>query len=153
MNEKRPISKPPFYKQETPDSCAVACLRSVLHFYDHVADEASLREMCGATSSGTLADDVVKCAHTLSFEAQKEYTNLELLQQHLAANRFPILYINLLFIDGIDSVHAVVATELQDQFLRVIDPLEGERSFPLPAFESSWQMLNNLAIVVWKSET
>jgi hypothetical protein len=54
---------------------------------------------------------------------------------YLAANRFPILYINLLFIDGIDSVQAVIATELHDQFLRVIDPLEGERSFPLPAFE------------------
>jgi hypothetical protein len=58
----------------------------------------------------------------------------------------------LLFIDGIDSVHAVIATELQDQFLRVIDPLEGERSFLLPAFESSWQMLNNLAIIVWKPQ-
>ncbi len=107
--------------------------------------------MCATTSSGTLSDDLVKCARALGFKAQKEYANLEMLQQHLAANRFPILYINLLFIDGIDSVHAVIATELQDQFLRVIDPLEGERSFPLPAFESSWLMLNNLVIVVWKS--
>jgi ABC-type bacteriocin/lantibiotic exporter with double-glycine peptidase domain len=152
MQEKKPISKPLFHRQQTPDSCAVACLRSVLHFYDHVAEEISLREMCGTTSSGTLADDLVKCARALGFEAQKEYANLEMLRGHLTANRFPILYLNLLFIDGIDSVHAVIATELQDQFLRVIDPLEGERSFPLPAFESSWQMLNNLAIIVWKSQ-
>jgi ABC-type bacteriocin/lantibiotic exporter with double-glycine peptidase domain len=127
----------------------VACLRSVLHFYDHVADEASLRKMCGTTSLGTWADDVVKCARSLGFSAQKEYANLEMLTGYLAANRFPILYINLLFIDDIDSVHAVIATELLDQFLRVFDPLEGERSLPLPAFESSWQMLNNLAIIVW----
>jgi len=152
MNEKKPTSKPLFFRQETPDSCAVACLRSVLCGYGYVADEASLRELCGTTSSGTLSDDVIKCARTLGFAAQKEYANLELLQQHLAANRFPILYINLLFIDGIDSVHAVIATELQEPFLRVIDPLEGERSFPLSAFESSWQMLNNLAIVVWKPQ-
>jgi ABC-type bacteriocin/lantibiotic exporter with double-glycine peptidase domain len=152
MSEKRPISKPPFHRQETPDSCAVACLRSVLHFYGHVSDEASLRELCGTTSSGTLSDDLVKCARTLGFEAQKEYSNPELLHQHLAADRFPILYINLFFIDGIDSVHAVIATELQDQLILVIDPLEGERLLPLPAFERCWQMLNNLAIIVSPSQ-
>jgi ABC-type bacteriocin/lantibiotic exporter with double-glycine peptidase domain len=130
----------------------VACLRSVLHFYGHVVDEAALRKLCGTTASGTVADDLIKCAHALGFEAQKEYANLEMLKGFLIADRFPILYLNLLFIDGIDSVHAVIATELQDQILRVIDPLEGERSFPLAAFESSWQMLNNLAIVVWKSQ-
>jgi ABC-type bacteriocin/lantibiotic exporter with double-glycine peptidase domain len=151
MNEKKPTLRPLFHRQETPDSCAIACLRSVLHCYGFVMDEAALRKLCGTTSSGTLSDDLVKCARTLGFEAQKEYANLELLQQHLAANRFPILYINLLFIDGIDSVHAVIATDLYDQILRVIDPLEGERSFSLPAFQSSWQVLNNLAIIVWKS--
>lgn len=130
MTKKRPTSKPPFCKQETPDSCAVACLRSVLHFYDQVADEASLRQLCGTNSSGTLSDDLVKCAQTLGFEAKKEYSNLESLRQHLAANRFPILYLNLLFVDGIDSVHAVVATELQDQFLNVLDLLKGSVLFP-----------------------
>ncbi len=151
MNEKKPLSKPPFHRQETPDSCAVACLRSVLHFYGHVSDEAALRELCGTTSSGTLSDDLVKCSQALGFEAQKEYSSLKLLKQHLAATHLPILYLNLLFIDGYDSVHAVVATDLKDQFIIVIDPLEGERSLPLSAFESSWQMLNNLAIIVWKS--
>lgn len=71
-----------------------------------------------------------------------------MLKEYFAANRFPILYINLLLVDGFDSVHAVVATELQDQALKVIDPLEGERSLPLSAFEKSWQVLNNLAIIV-----
>jgi ABC-type bacteriocin/lantibiotic exporter with double-glycine peptidase domain len=93
----------------------------------------------------------VKGARSLGFEATKEYSNLDLLRQHLALNRFPILYLNLLFIDGIDSVHAVIVTELQDQFLHVIDPLEGERSLPLSGFEQSWQMLNNLAIIIWPS--
>lgn len=152
MMKKSPILKPPFCKQETPDSCAVACLRSVLHVYGHASDEAALRQLSGTTSSGTLSDDLVNCARSLGFEAQKEYSNLDLLRQHLAASRFPILYINLLFIDGFDSVHAVVATELQDQSLQVIDPLEGERVFSLPAFEKSWQLLNNLAIIVWPSQ-
>lgn len=148
MKKKEPTSKPLFCRQETPDSCAVACLRSVLQSYGHVVDEASLRQQCGTTESGTLADDLVKCARTLGFAAEKEYSNLELLRQHLADNLFPILYINLLFIDGFDSVHAVVATEFEDQFIHIIDPLEGERSIPLVAFEKSWQMLNNLTILV-----
>ena len=93
MKEKKPTSKPPFLRQEPPDSCAVACLRSILLFYDHVVDEAALRKLCGTTSSGTLSDDIVMCARVLGFEAQKEYSNVELLQQHLTANRFPILYI------------------------------------------------------------
>jgi ABC-type bacteriocin/lantibiotic exporter with double-glycine peptidase domain len=149
--KKGPTLKPPFRGQETPDSCAVACLRSVLHAYGHIVDEATLRELCGTTSSGTLSDDLVKGARSLGFEANKEYSNLDLLRQHLALNRFPILYLNLLFIDGFDSVHAVVVTELQDQFLYVIDPIEGERSLPLAGFEQSWQMLNNLAIIIWPS--
>ena len=107
--------------------------------------------VCGTTSTGTLADDLVKGAHALDFEARKEYSTPALLRQHLAANRFPILYLNMLFIDGFDSVHAVVATELQEESLHVIDPLEGERDFILPAFEKFWQMLNNLAIIVLPS--
>ena len=152
MNEERPISKPPFHRQETPDSCAVACLRSVLHFCGHVADEATLRALCGTSSSGTLSDDLVKCARGLGFEAHKEYSKLEMLEQHLSAGRFPILYVNLVFIDGTDSIHAVIATGMQSQFIHIIDPLEGERVLPLPAFEKSWQLLNNLAIIIGKSE-
>ncbi len=95
-----------------------------------------------------MSDDLVKCARTLGFAAEKEYSNLELLRQYLSVNLFPILYVNLLFIDGIDSVHAVVTTEFGDQFIDVIDPLAGERSIFIAAFEKSWQMLNNLAILV-----
>ena len=148
MTKKRPISKPPFCRQETPDSCAVACLRSIVQSYGHVVDEAFLRQQCGTTESGTLADDVVKCARTFGLAAEKEYANLDRLRQYLAANLFPILYVNLFFIDGIDSVHALVATEFEEQFINVIDPLAGERSIPLSAFEKSWQMLNNLTILV-----
>jgi ABC-type bacteriocin/lantibiotic exporter with double-glycine peptidase domain len=126
----------------------VACLRSVLQNYGHVVDETSLRQQCGTTESGTLSDDLVKCARTLGFVAEKEYSSLDRLRQHLANKLFPILYVNLLFIDGFDSVHAVVATEFEEQFINVIDPLEGERSISLAAFEKSWQMLNNLAIIV-----
>jgi len=148
MTKKRPISKPPFCRQETPDSCAVACLRSVLQSYGHVVDETALRRQCGTTESGTFADDLVKCARTLGFAAEKEYSNVARLQQHLAANLFPILYVNLFFIDGTNSVHAVVATEFEDQYINIIDPLTGERLIPLFAFEKSWHMLNNLAILV-----
>ena len=152
MTKKGPISKPPFCRQETPDSCAVACLRSVLQNYGHVVDEAALRQQCGTTESGTFSDDLVKCARTLGFAAEKEYSSLDRLRQHLAANLFPILYVNLLFIDGIDSIHAVVATDIKDQFINIIDPLAGERSIPLPAFEKSWQLLNNLAILVYQKQ-
>ena len=96
-----------------------------------------------------MSDDLVKCARTLGFAAEKEYSNLDRLRQHLATNLFPILYVNLFFIDGIDSVHAVVATEFEDQFINIIDPLTGERLIPLSAFEKSWQMLNSLAILVY----
>lgn len=92
--------------------------------------------MCGTTAPGTLADDLVKCARALGFQAQKEYANLEMLKGYLVENHFPILYINLLFIDGIDSVHAVIVTELQDQLLLVIDPLEGERPSPCPPLKA-----------------
>lgn len=127
----------------------MACLRSVLQGYGHALDEASLRRQCGTNESGTLSDDLVKCAQTLGFAAKKEYTHVEQLRQHLSANLFPIIYLNLLFIDGIDTVHAVVVTEFDNQTVTVLDPLEGERFFPRAAFEKSWHMLNNLAILVY----
>ncbi len=148
MPRKKPRSQPLFYPQETPDSCAVACLRSILNFYGQSLTEKSLRELCGTTASGTLSDDLVKCAQALGFQARKEYSNLSSLKQYLSSQHFPIIYLNLLFLKGIDSVHAVVPLELRDQLLLVIDPLEGERSFPLSAFEKSWLMLNNLAIII-----
>lgn len=149
MRRKRARSKPPFFRQETPDSCAAACLRSVLRTLDYISDEATLRKCCGTSATGTLSDDVVKCARRLGFDAKKEYSNLENLRQYLAVKRFPILYLNLLFIDGIDSVHAMVASGVHEKLIEVIDPLEGNRTLPLVAFEKSWEMLNNLMIIVW----
>lgn len=148
MTRRRSKSKPRFYRQETPDSCAVACLRSVLDAYGHVVDEAELRQRCGTSSAGTLSDDVVACANFLGFEAYKEYSSLELLQQHIAKGRFPILYINLLLIDDVETIHAVIAIKFADPWIHVIDPLEGERKFPLSSFEQCWQKLNNLAIII-----
>jgi ABC-type bacteriocin/lantibiotic exporter with double-glycine peptidase domain len=71
----------------------VACLRSVLQSYGHVVDEAALRQQCGTTESGTLADDLVKCAGSLGFVAEKEYSSLDRLRQHLTTNLFPNLAI------------------------------------------------------------
>jgi hypothetical protein len=89
-----------------------------------------LRQQCGTTESGTLADDLVKCARTLGFAAEKEYSSLDRLRQHLAANLFLILYVNMLFIDGFDSVHAVGATEFEDQVIHPPFQHESPRDAP-----------------------
>ncbi len=57
------------FQQETPYSCAVACLRMVLEYYDVSHDEAFLVNLCGTTEDGTTAKGVVRAARSLGFNA------------------------------------------------------------------------------------
>jgi hypothetical protein len=70
------------------------------------------------------------------------------LQINLDEGRLPIVYVNLLPIDGIDGAHALVALEIGDDAVTVYDPDQGERLLPIGAFFKAWELKRNLAIVV-----
>lgn len=73
MKKEKPKSKPRLFRQEKGYSCAVACLRVLLDFYDCKRDEAFLRGLCATDYSGTSSDALVSAARQLGFKAEKKY--------------------------------------------------------------------------------
>ena len=142
-------SKPPFYKQETADSCAPACLRMVLSHFNLSVSEAELRARCDCTIFGADAPYVADVARQLGFN-KTDIQNLspDELQINLDEGRLPIVYVNLIPIDGIEGAHALVALEIGDDAVTVYDPDQGERLLPIGAFFKAWELKRNLAIVV-----
>jgi len=112
--------------------------------------EDALSEKCGTTVYGTSADDLVKAASNHGLQARKEYATLDDIRNYLSKNIFPILFINLLVIDGYNSTHAVIATQATEEEIRIIDPRKGERIIDLELFKYSWQRAKNVASIVQK---
>ncbi len=52
----------PPYRQEQPNTCAVACLRMVAAFYGVEQPENALTALCGTTFHGTTAEEVAQAA-------------------------------------------------------------------------------------------
>lgn len=61
---------------------------------------------------------------------------------------YPIVFVELNPIDGIEDVHAVVVVGVRQHQIIVLDPLKGERSLPLQTFNIAWAMRHNLTIIV-----
>ena len=143
-------SKPPFHNQETPDSCVPACLRMVFGSFGVDIAESALREQCDCTPCfGTDALLAVDAAHWLGFAGTAKHTlTLAELQTLVAAGHYPIVYVDLNPLDGVEAIHALVVTAFAEQTVTVLDPLVGERTLPLQSFTAAWALRHRLAILV-----
>ncbi len=143
--------KPPFHKQEKPHTCAVACLRMILDLHGLKINEEALSEKCQTTTLGTSADDIVQAARELGFIARKEHATFDDLRQYLTFNIFPILFINLLVIDGYNTAHAVIVEEISDTEIKILDPRIGNRTIDIALMRYAWQRAKNVAIIIEKT--
>jgi ABC-type bacteriocin/lantibiotic exporter with double-glycine peptidase domain len=121
----------------------------VLSHFNLAVSEAELRARCDCTIFGADAPYIVDVARQLGFN-KTDIQNLspDELQILLDEGRHPIVYVNLLPIDGIDGAHALVALEIGDDAVAVYDPDQGERLLPIGAFFKAWELKLNLAIIV-----
>jgi ABC-type bacteriocin/lantibiotic exporter with double-glycine peptidase domain len=141
--------KPPFHKQETLYSCVPACLRMVLGSFGMDISESALRTRCDCTPYGTDALMAVNAARTLGFIKTAKYTlALEELQTVIRDGHYPIVFVDLHPLDGLDAIHAMVVVDVSEQEIVVLDPLQGERHIPVYVFTAAWARRHNLAILV-----
>ena len=121
----------------------------VLSHFNFAVSEAELRARCDCTIFGADAPYVVDVARQLGFN-KTDIQNIspDELQILLDEGRHPIVYVNLLPIDGIEGSHALVALEIGDDAVAVYDPDQGERLLPIGAFFKAWELKLNLAIIV-----
>ena len=88
----------------------------VLSHFNLSVSEAELRARCDCTIFGADAPYIVDVARQLGFD-KTDIQNLspDELQTLLDEGRYPIVYVNLLPIDGIEGTHALVALEIGDE--------------------------------------
>jgi ABC-type bacteriocin/lantibiotic exporter with double-glycine peptidase domain len=142
-------SKLHFHRQETPDSCVPACLRMVLMAMGVEISEAELRSRCDCTVFGTDALMAVDALRALGFgRARKETSSIAGLMNSLASEIYPIVFLNLLPIDGVKVAHAMVLVGLDGDLAYLCDPRWGDRVIARSVFESAWAMMRGLVILV-----
>jgi hypothetical protein len=93
----------------------------VFDYFDFEINEPQLASICRADADGVSADDLVNAANELGFHAWKEYSTIVGIQAHLNNGVFPILYVNLLAIDGLAITHAFVLEEIARESVTVVD--------------------------------
>ena len=141
-------SRLPFHRQETPSSCAVACLRMILEHHGLVMGEAELRKRCQTSELGTRVENLLICARALGFEAKIEYLTVERLRELLGEGVYPIAYINMFPTSHIPYTHTVIVESYEGNWLLVVDPLAEPREIRLSEFLESWAFYDNMAVVL-----
>ena len=126
-----------------------ACLRMILLSFGVEMPESELRVRCDSTILGTSALGAVDAARLIGFWASAKYTLApDELKNLVTAGRYPIVFVSMLPIDARDDLHALVVTGFAQHEVSVLDPLNGERTLPLPTFTAAWGMRHNLAILI-----
>ncbi|TEU16568.1 MAG: hypothetical protein E3J21_10330 [Anaerolineales bacterium] len=141
-------SKLPFRRQETPSSCAVACLRIILEHHGFVISEAELRKRCQTSELGTRVENLLSCARAFGFEAEIENLTVERLKELLDEGVYPIAYINMFPTSHIPYTHTVIVESYEGNRLLVVDPLAEPREIRLSEFLESWAFYDNMAVVL-----
>jgi ABC-type bacteriocin/lantibiotic exporter with double-glycine peptidase domain len=146
--------RPPLYNQETPYSCAPACLRMVLQSFGVSKTEQELREMCDCLplSIGGVSEalKLVDAARGLGFQKTRKY-NLTLadLKSELARGLFPIAYIRTQLTPGEPAdYHSVVVSEIRAGYVELNDPWRGAIAVTENEFSAEWAAMHNLTILV-----
>ena len=100
--------------------------------------EADLRERCDCTFLGTEALKVVDALRSMGFKnSNKQTLRFSELVLELDTGIYPIVFVNLLPIDGVNDAHAMVVMSVDDEDVMVCDPLQGERLLPRSTFDSA----------------
>ena len=111
--------------------------------------ESELRALCDCTPFGTEALRAVDAARKLGFARTAKHTlTLTELRREIERGLYPIVYVNLLPLDGIKDAHAFVAVAQSEDSIMVYDPLRGERTLTIFAFATAWAAMRNLVILL-----
>ena len=140
---------PSFRPQELATSCVAACVGMVLEAFGHTLTEAEIRQRCGHTKSGMRLNQVADGLKDLPvIVAYHTDWSRDDLRDAIRQTPLPIVGVDLRPIDGIFAFHAIVVLDLIDERVRVLDPLQGERTIGLAAFEAAWNNADHEVVVI-----
>lgn len=110
----------------------------VLSSFDLDLSETELRERCDCTPFGTEALKAIDAIRDLGFPNTLKCTlSFDELLQQLEETTYPIVFVNLLPIDGIREAHAIVVIAADSSSITVYDPSKTERTLPVSTFTAA----------------
>lgn len=142
-------STPPFFAQERPDSCAVACCRMVLAHQGTVVSEDELVEAVDFQPGGIDPEELVRLMGQYGLRAREVQLDLTALTGEVTKDGFPIVYLHRRPIDQEERVHAVLLVRMSPHYATLLDPLRGERRVSVRKFEEGRQLIGRW-VVVWE---
>ena len=145
----------PFFPQEKPESCVSACLRMVLASTGFEASEADIYAGCETDFDGTLPSKAAAYANQIGFNATapRLVDINELATMMASSHRYPIVFVNLIPILGLNINHAIVIESIEptSETIIALDPAyppTGRREWKLGLFEIGWKMAHRQTILV-----
>ena len=142
-------SKPPFVKQERPDTCAIACLRMILAYQGLPRSEADVVQSTGMQPSGLDPERLAQLTQRYGLHAVEQQLDPEALFDLIRRQRFPIVFLYRRLINGVGEGHAVIPVRLSRQYVTFLDPLRGERRVTIRKFEEARRLVGQW-VVVWE---
>lgn len=117
----------PYFTQERPESCVPACLRMVLASMGADTTEEALYLSCETDIDGTLPSKAVQCAQSLGFNASSpRLSGLDELYEQIAlSHSYPIVFVNLSPILGINVIHAVIVETIDREVGNISPKISG----------------------------
>jgi len=145
----------PYFRQNRYYTCGPVCLRMVLAYWDHEADEVSLSMLCGTDVFGTSAKQIIGAAHSLGFEAEYKFkSRYSDLQNALKNGVPPIVAVNPNTLQQravrLQARHDIVLLSLVKNKILYHDPEVGQNLSIMPAtFKEAWNEAQNEVILIW----
>lgn len=143
-------STPPFVKQQSPDACAIACLRMILAYQGRETTETELVQAAAMQPGGIDPDEIAHLARRYGLRAVEQQLDRDALFRLIEQQRFPIVVIYRRPIDAVDAGHAVIPLQLSRQYVSILDPLRGKRRVTIRKFEEARRLAGQW-VVVWEA--
>ncbi len=141
----------PLFAQELSTSCVAACVRMALAALSFSLAESEIRSRCGHSGLGMRLNQVAQGLADLPVRAEYHTDwSIDDLTEAVRRSVFPIVGVDLRFVDGLFAFHALVIADVMSDQLIVHDPRNAHspRNISLQTFEEAWESADRECLVI-----
>jgi ABC-type bacteriocin/lantibiotic exporter with double-glycine peptidase domain len=121
----------------------------ILAYQGQASTEAELVQSAAMQPSGLDPEGLAQLAQRYGLDAVEQQLDREVLFDLIRQQRFPIVFLYRRLINGVGEGHAVIPVRLSRQYVRLLDPLRGERRVTIRKFEEARRLVGQW-VVVWE---
>lgn len=137
----------PFFPQERYDTCALACLRTLLAHYGTPRTEDELVRAAKMEEGGVDIEELARLAERYGLRAEIRQLPPDALADLLARDRFAVIYLNRFPLDAVFAIHAVIPIRVTAHFVSFLDPRVGPRRVSRKKFMAAQRYLALYGVV------